>query len=696
MGHEEQVTPVEKVRIALNDGVLLVTLDNPPTAALSADVRLGLAARLDAAEDDPSVLAVVITGADNGFATGAGVQEVADDDVPSLSDLCDRIEAFSKPVCAAINGAALGGGLELALATHLRIATPNARLGAPEITLGLVPNAGGTQRLPKVVGGVAALKLLLSGRAINGATAGQLGLVDAVAAKDLHEVAISRAKALAESTGELKRSSIRRDRLGEGAAFLKAVAEHRKMAEASPLDAPMRLIECIEAALLLPFDVGRGLESAAYDDLVVSDHSRSLRHIFSAERQLQAATRWEGRVLSRPLKTIAVVGAKGVCAEVVVLCLDAGFNVIVAEESDEALEDGTARIIEHFDARVAAKQMSEDAVEQVLDRMQAVSGYRTVATADLVIDPSPRLTKTRAAALDGIMKAGCVLATGAERLMVSKVAASTSRPADVVGLRFFPGVRKNRLVEVTAGETTGPKALSTVRAFARKLDRLILQAGEAKESIGTQLFEALNAAADLCLEEGARYGQIDLALKDWGMPYGSFGYRDVIGLDRVVRPRIFDGARGCGLDEALLASGRMGLSNGQGYYQYRQRGTQIAEDPSIETLAADDRAAKSVKPRNFSDGEIRKRCLAAMAGAGAQVLVDELVKRPADIDMVAVHELGFARRTGGVMFAADLLGLDEVQSLLDEMSEVSPRIPGANSLLRGLVKARKTFSDLNQ
>ena len=693
MGREEQVSPLDKVRSALRDGAYLIELDNPPTGALSSDVRALLSEKLDEAEAAESVVAVVITGQGNCFATGAGVSEHTEIDAPSLADLCDRIERFSKPVCAAINGTALGGGLELALAAHLRVANAEARLGSPEITIGLVPNAGGTQRLPKVVGGVAALKMLLSGRAINGKAARQLGLVDELAEAELVDVTVQRALALAQSQGALRRSSERRDRLGEGAAFLEAVREHRKFAEASALDAPLRLIECIESALLLPYEAGRGLESAAYDDLVDSEQSKALRHVFSAERRLQTATRWEGRVISRPLNTIAVVGARGICAEFVVLCLDAGFNVIVAEESDEALEDGTARIIEHFDARVAANQMSEEDTEAVLDRMQAVSGYRIVADADLVIDPWPKLTKERAQALDGVMKAGAVLALGAERVGIAQAANATSRPADVVGLRFFPGLRKNRLVEVSANKETSPKAMATVRAFARKLDRLILHTGSTTEGIGSRLFEAMNAAADLCLEEGARYAQIDLALKDWGIPFGSFGFRDVIGLDRPTRPRNVADDLGGGLDAVLLNVGRRGLVTRQGYFQYQR--DKASEDPAVEALVEKLRVKRGLRPRTISDGEVRKRCLAAMVGVGAQILTDEIVKRPDDIDMVAVHELGFARRTGGVMFAGDRLGLSEVRKLLDEMTQLTPRIAPPPKMLLDLERTGKSFSDLN-
>ena len=695
MGMNEQVEAAEKVRSEQRDNVLIITIENPPSGALTGDVRSRLFELVETAEADGSVKAIVLTGSEGMFATGAGLSETIADDTPTLAALCDRIEACQKPVVAAIGGPALGGGLEIALAAHMRISTPAARLGAPDITLGVLPNAGGTQRLPKVIGGVAALKLLLSGRAVSGDVARKVGLVDVLEVTDLMAAATSHGAQLAESGAELKRSSVRRDRLGEGTSFLEAVAEHRRAAEASPLDAPSRMIECVEAALLLPYDIGRGMEEAAFDDLVDSEHSKSLRHIFAAERRLQATTRWEGRTASRTIDKVAVISAQGLGAELVVQCLDTGFEVVVADANDEALEAGVGRVIGHYDARVANKVMSEDDVEDLLDRMQAASGYGNLMDVDIVIDPSQVLTKERLATLDASMKAGALLMVGGERVPMSKVASMTSRAADVVGLRFYPGMKKNRLVEMSVDENTSAAAVATARAFARKIDRLILEVTPSKEAIGTRLLEALHAACDLCLEEGAGVEQIDLALKDWGVPFGSFSHRDMLGIRRVNSRSGSEGERGGGIDEVLVATGRLGLSVGRGYYLYRERGKPGIEDPEVEQMIAADRDAKGIKPRRVTDAEVRFRALSAMAGAGAQLLLDGVAKRPADIDMAAVHGLGFARRTGGVMFAADLLGLEEVRRHLLEMSTLSARIPSPPSMIQDLIRAEQDFSSLN-
>ena len=695
MGLEEQVAPANKVRVERRDDVALITIENPPNGSLTGDVRQQLMAEVEEADAKPSIKAIVLTGSSSIFATGAGLHEENDPTMPSLAELCDRIEACGKPVAVAISGSALGGGLEVALSAHLRVATPTARLGAPDITLGVLPNAGGTQRLPKIIGGVAALKILLSGRAIAGEIGQKLGLVDVLDATDPVGAAILHASKMAENGDELRRSSTRRDRLGAGTDFLEAVATHRRAAEASPLDAPVRMIECVEAALLLPYDIGRGMEEAAFEDLVGSEHSKSLRHVFSAERQLQSATKWEGRVASRVIDTVAVIGARGVGSELIVQCLDAGFSVMVAEANDDALEDGVSRIIGYYDARVANKLMTEEDVENILDRMQAVSGFGTVPNADIVIDPYPALSKKRVAAVDAAMKAGAVMLVGGETVSIETVAKMTGREADVVGMRFFPGLKRNRLVELAAGEKTSPRAISTARAFARKIDRLIIETAPCKDSLGVAILEALHAAADLCLEDGASVGQIDLALKDWGLPYGSFALRDQTGIRRMTAQQGLEGTRGGGIDSVIDSLGRIDLAAGKGYYDYPERGKPGVESSEVAAMVAADRDAKAIKPQKMSDGLIRFRCVSAMAGAGAQLVLEGIAKRPADIDMAAIHGLGFARRTGGVMFAADLMGLEEVQKHLLEMSRESARIPSPSPMIQDLIRAGQVFSDLN-
>lgn len=675
------------------EGVAIVTVATPSSGVVSPEVRNTLSEHIASAAANPACQAIVITGRDGHFAMGTHLEfgnDTEDGGAPDLATLCDQIEAVEKPVVAAINGPALGNGLELALAAHARVASPSAKLGAPEITIGLVPGGGGTQRLPKVVGGVTALKMLLSGRSVTGVSAAKIGLVDRLVETDVVDAAVAYANALARSDEPLPRSSTRRDRLGEGNAFLESVAEHRNSAVQSALDAPLRMIECIEAALLLPYDIGRGLEAAAFEDLVDSDHSKALRHVFSAERRLATSSRVTGRTPSRPLGAIGLIGARGIGSEIAVACLDAGFSVTVAESNDEALEAGVSRLIEHYDAQVAKGKLKEDTVEDILDRLQAVCGYATLGDVDVVIDPGPGIARSRVAELDAVMKAGAIFATGSEQVDIATVAAATKRPGDVVGFKLYPGMRTNRLAEIIPSAATAPRALATARVLAQKLDRLVVQAGAGESlGIGVRITDALHAAADLCALDGARIGQVDDALQDWGVPQGSFGWRDAQGLSRSRRKIAEQDLSG-----RLADAGRAGRMSGRGFYAYGQRGGKGIEDPDVVALIEAERREKGITARVMNDGEVKKRCLAAMAGAGAQMLTDGTARSPADIDMVAIHGLGFARRTGGVMFAADLLGLAEVRQLILEMSQRTPHVSPPSPVFQDLIKAGKGFAAL--
>ena len=667
-------------------GVAIITIDNPPVAALSLEMCTALAARFDEVGADPEVTAIVLTGTPGRFAVGAVVTGQEIETARAVADLADRIEASARPVVAAIGGPALGAGLELALAAHLRVAGAAARLGFPDITIGLVPGAGGTQRLPRLIGGTASLRMLLGGRAVQAEAAKSLGLADEIVDGDLVEAACDLAATLVGT--ELSRTSQRRDRLGHSARFLEAVAEQRRMADRSALDAPARIVECVEAALLLPYEIGRGLEIAAFEDLATSDQARALKYVSLAERRLRSTERIAERERSRPLGRIGIAGLTGGGAALAVACLDAGFEVVAAERSEEALEAGVTRVIEGFDARVAAGRMEEGAVDATLDRLHAVAGYRRLEECDLVISTSPRPSKRLIGELDAVMRAGAILTTAAEIAPPERIAGFTSRPADVLGLHLYAGNGRARIVEIVPPPGVGTRALATLRTLARKLDLMAVIAGETSTGIGWRLLDALHAAADLCLLQGASLEHIDTVLADWGFPGGSFARRDAEGLD--ARARLSEG-----LEARLVAAGRTGRGAGAGFYAYTGGARVGVSDKDLASIVTRARTEAGIDTRPPGDVEIRKRCIAAVAGAGARLLQEEAVRRPADIDMIAIHGLGLARRTGGVMFAADTLGLEDVARRLDMMHALDPRIPDGSGTLGRLAQAGKDFAALD-
>ncbi len=689
MGKADAIASEAKWADERRGGTAVLRVVAPGVRALTPEGRADLFKRIDAAEADNSVTSIVLAGDTATFATGTSLEPASEDEPgPDLAALCDRIEACEKPVVAAISGAALGNGLEIAIAAHSRVVGPDARLGAPAMSIGLVPNGGGTQRLPKLIGGLAALKLLLSGRSVGGKTAVKLELAEELASEDVLSAATARAEAMAASGAPLVRNSERRDKLGQGKGFLEIVAQHRAIARSEGSDAPLRLIECVEAALLLPYDIGRGLEQAAFDDLVVSDHSRALRHVLGSERMVQTRSAASGRVMSRPLSHVGVLGARGLGTEVVVAALDSGLEVTVAELSDAALEDGVTRIIEHYDARVTAGNMTDDAVEATLDRMHAVCGYRTLSAVDLVIDPGPAISKARVRELDAVLKAGALLATASDRVDLARIAGATSRPGDVVSLRLYPGLTRHRAAELSHLPETAANATETARAFARRLGRLIIETGPTSPGVGARLTDALHAAADRLVIEGARIGEVDDTLRAWGLPMGSFAWRDVAGLQR--------GADYVSsVDAQMVAAGRTGRSGGRGYYVYQTRGQPATEDPDVLNIIAEMQREEGISPRVVTASEIRHACISAMAGAGAAMLMDSTASRPLDIDMIAIHGLGFQRRTGGPMFAADLIGLQRVSDTLEKLARADDRIQPPADVFADLIRAKKGFADLN-
>jgi 3-hydroxyacyl-CoA dehydrogenase len=666
--------------------VAVITMDNPPVAALSLGLCRAIDAALDEIENSPDVGAIVLAGTDGKFAVGAVVKGEEISASRAVAALADRIENSTRPVVAAIGGVALGAGLELALGAHLRVAGTHARLGFPDVTIGLLPGAGGTQRLPRLIGGTAALRMLLGGRAVSVETAQSLGLVDEIVDGDLVDAACDLARGLIGR--DLPRTSARRDRLGAGAAFLEAVAEQKRMAERSALDAPARIVECVEAALLLPFDIGRGMEAAAFDDLATSDQAQALKYVSMSERRLKAAERISGRERSRPLGRIGIAGLTGGGAAMAVACLDAGFEIVAAERSEEALEAGVTRVIEGFDARVAAGRMEEASVDATLDRLHAVAGYKRLSECDLVISTSPRPAKRLIEEFDSVMRAGAILATAAEIAPPARIAATTSRPADVLGLHLYAGTGRARIVEIVPPPGVGVRAMATLRTLIRKLDLMAVIAGPTSTGMGWRLLDALHAAADLSLLQGASLTRIDTVLADWGFAGGSFARRDAEGLEARAR-------RNEGLEGRLVAAGRGGRAAGAGFYSYPGNGRTGIEDEDLAAIVTRCRTEAGIETRAPSDVEIRKNCIAAVAGAGAQLLQEEAARRPADIDMIAIHGLGLARRTGGVMFAADLLGLEDVARRLDAMHALDPRIANGSGTLGRLAQAGRDFAALD-
>jgi 3-hydroxyacyl-CoA dehydrogenase len=694
----------DKVHYRVEERVALLTIDNPPVNALSQPVRAALGDGLARALADETVDAVVVTAAGRTFPAGADLSEFGrPPGEPRLPDLLARIEAAPKPVVAAIHGSALGGGLELALACHYRLASEEARLGLPEVTLGLVPGAGGTQRLPRLAGAPFALDLMLKGRPVSADEAAEAGLVDGVVEGDLESAALAFAQSLKEEGLGPRPTAEVAAGFADPAAYLAAVAAAREGQRDSALEAPRRIVDCVEAALLMPIETGLVYERAAFDDLVASPQSAALRHLFFAERR---AARFPGidGVAPRDLATLGVVGGGTMGAGITVALLGGDYDVTLLERDEGALETAVARVVDMLDGAVRRGRMAPADRDRRLDRLRGALDYAALGDCDLVIEAVYEdLTAKQAvfAALDAVLPPGAILATNTSYLDVGLLAAGTSRPADVIGLHFFSPANVMRLLEIVVAEETAPATVATALALARRLGKVPVRAEVSDGFIANRMLVAYRKAADEMLEDGAAVAEVDAAMRAFGFPLGPYQVADLAGLDiswarrKRLAPTRDPAERYVAIGDLLCEAGRYGQKNGRGYYAYQKGSTLAVEDPEVVRIIELERRRKGIAPRRFSPDEISRRCLIAMVNEGARLVEEGVAQRPSDIDVAMVHGFAFPRWRGGPMKWADLAGLLLIRQDLQDLAPEDPALWAPAGLLTELVRNGRTFDSLN-
>ncbi|RWB51021.1 MAG: 3-hydroxyacyl-CoA dehydrogenase, partial [Mesorhizobium sp.] len=644
----------------LRGKVLLVTIDHPPVNALSADVRRGLLSAIEAADSDASVEAVLLVGAGRNFIAGADIREFGKPPVPpSLPEVCNRIEACTKPVVAALHGAALGGGLEVALAAHYRIAVEGARLGLPEVQLGLLPGAGGTQRAPRLIGAQAALDLMLSGRHASAKEALAWGLVDRLGASDdilaeglayVHELLASHA-----TVRRTRDASALSDRTASLAAVAAARAQTEKQARG--LFSPLKIVDAVDAAITQSFEEGLRLERQLFLQCIDSPQRAGLIHAFFAEREVLKAP--ETRAAEpRPLDTIGVVGGGTMGAGIAVAVLDAGLPVTMIERDEASLARGRAHIEKVYDGLIAKGRMSAAKKAELLARFSGSTSYQALADADLVIEAvfeDLSVKQAVFAELDRVCKAGAVLATNTSYLDIDAIAASISRPADVIGLHFFSPANIMQLLEVVVPEAVSADVVATAFELAKKLRKTPVRAGVCDGFIGNRILAVYRSAADAMMEDGASPYQIDAAVRAFGFPMGPFQVVDLAGGDigwaaRKRRAATRNpAARYVQIADRLCERGWFGQKTGRGFYLYPEGSRSGQPDPEVEAIIDTERARAGITPRTFTDDEIIRRYMAAMINEGANVVHEGIALRPLDVDVTFLYGYGFPRYRGGPM-----------------------------------------------
>jgi 3-hydroxyacyl-CoA dehydrogenase len=639
------------------DGVLIVTIDNPPVNAASVAMRTGLSAAVSHANESAGIKSVILTGAGKIFVGGADITEFGKPPVdPILPDVCQQIETSGKPVIAALNGAALGGGLEIALACHFRIATQAASVAFPEVKLGLIPGAGGTQRLPRLTGIPVAIDLIGSGRSVKAGEAKALGIVDEVAEVDLLAAALKAALRNAgfRKTGELAVSSASTEEV--------AAASRKVTAKARGQIAPGVAIDLVATTQTTVLGTGLGKERSAFLRLKDSPEAAALRHVFFAEREAAKVAGLEG-VSPRAIKTIGIVGTGLMGSGIAVAALDAGYRVIGVEQSDEAAEKGRERIAGLLERTVKSGRLDAEGFEDRLSRLAVAGSLDALADANLVIEAvfDDLAVKTELfQELDAIVRPDAILATNTSYLDPDQIAAATAHPGRVLGLHFFSPANIMRLVEVVRCAKTEPDVLATGFAVAKQMRKLPILSGVTEGFIGNRIFSAYRRAAEFLLEDGAEPQDIDAAMEDFGFAMGPFSVFDLAGLEIAWARRKRQAAtrdpseRYVDIADRLCEAGRFGQKAGRGWYSYADGRKSV--DPDVTAIIAAAGAAKGIVPRPVGRGEMVERLLAAMATEGQKLLDEKIAARPGDIDLVLINGYGFPAHKGGPMFMSNSAG----------------------------------------
>ena len=645
------------ISTAKHGDILVVTSNNPPVNALGAAVRIGLDAAVKQAAEDDSIKAVVIICEGQTFFAGADITEFSKPPVePMLPAVITKIEALDKPVVAAIHGTALGGGLETALCCHYRVAVPSAKLGVPEVKLGLLPGAGGTQRLPRVVGVKAALEMTAKGDPIPAKLAHQWGLVDQLAEEG---ALLDGALAFANSIKDVRpipRASERTAAPDDDAieAFRKENARKFR-----GFDAPAANIACVEAATRLPFAEGMDFERTEFTKLMFSTQSAAQRHIFFAERQAAKIDGIAKDIALRPINKVGVIGAGTMGGGITMNFLSAGIAVTIVEQAEEALNRGVGVIRKNYEASAAKGRLTSDQVEKAMGLLTPSLSIDDLADCDLIIEAifeNMDVKKEVFGKLDAIAKPGAILASNTSYLNVDEIAASTSRPQDVVGMHFFSPANVMKLLEVVRGAKTADDVLATVMALSKKIKKVAVVAGVCHGFIGNRMLMPRQVEANKLLMEGATPEQIDRVHVEFGMPMGPFQMSDLAGVD-IGWHR--DPSRIETIRDALCAEDRWGQKKGAGFYDYDEK-RNPTPSARVAEIIEDFRSKSNMAKREITDQEIIERTLYTMVNEGAMILEEGMAQRASDIDVVWIYGYGWPVYRGGPMFWAGTEGTDKI------------------------------------
>ncbi len=696
---------INKLSFEVKDGIAVLMLDNPPVNSLGHELREALMAGLERAKGDPGIEAMVLIGSGAGFSGGADIREFGTPKAvayPNLRTVIIEVEASAKPVIAAVGGVCMGGGLELALACHYRVGIPGARIALPEVKLGLLPGAGGTQRLPRLLGVEAALNIIVSGATVPSEKLRDTPLFDAFGDGDLLEHALIFARrVIAEGLGLRQVRDLRLD-MPNAEAYVQ-FARNMIKAAAGPYPAPLACVEAVAAAVEKPFDAGLKRERELFTTLMLSPESAALRHVFQAERAASHILDVPDDTPVRPIAKVGVIGAGTMGGGITMSLINAGLPVVLLETKQDALDRGLANIRRNYQGALRKGTLNEASLAQRLALITPTLDFALLRDVDLIVEAvfeSMEVKRQVFETLDGVVRQGAILASNTSALNLNDIANFTRRPQDVIGLHFFSPANVMRLLEVVRGAKTAKDVLATAMRLSKTMGKIAVVSGVCDGFIGNRMLARYGAAAHDLIMAGALPQQVDAALQEFGMAMGPFRVGDLAGLDigwalRKRRAAEIPGRDFSNVADDLCEAGRFGQKTGAGWYRYEPGSRHPIPDPKVTAIIEQYRRQKGITPRTVGSQEIVERCIYALINEGARIIEDGIAQRSSDIDLVYLNGYGFPAYRGGPMFFADQTGLHDIARALQSIaaqpgSDVGVWTPAP--LLARLAQQGQTFS----
>jgi 3-hydroxyacyl-CoA dehydrogenase len=694
------------VRFENVDGIGVITVDNPPVNALSPGVPEGIVENVERGNANAAIQAMVLIGAGRSFIAGADIRQFGTNRPPPVPGRRPHqiLDASAKPVVAAIHGYALGGGLEIALSAHYRIAVPSAKVGLPEVLIGILPGSGGTQRLPRLIGPKAAMEMIVSGRHVPAEEAKRLGVVDELVEEsgDLRAAAIAMARRVTD-VRPLPRIRDRDEKLAEAKADPGIFDAMRKSIarRARNQKAPYNCIAAVEAACSLPFEDGIRRERELFDELENSAEARALRYAFFAEREVAKLPDIPRDTPLRPIKTAAIVGAGTMGGGIAMSFVEFGFPVKLLEASPEALDRGIARIRSNYETSVRRGSLSEAEMNRRMALIEPVTSYDDIAQCDVVIEAVFERIPVKEEVfkkLDEVMKPGALLYTNTSGIDIDIMANATKRPQDVAGTHFFAPANVMKLFEAVKGAKSAPDTLATAMDLGRKIGKISAMAGNGDGFVANRSRTPFGTEMNIMVEEGARPEQVDKVMVDFGYPIGPFATADLSGLDigydsRQRRAAENPNYRKMPIADAIVEMGRLGQKTGAGWFRYDKGDRTPHPDPDVARLIKEKAAEMGVEQRSFTDEEILRRLLFASVNEACKILEEGKAYRASDIDVMWLNGFGFPRYRGGLMYWADGIGVAEVYRQIQAWHQQYGERWAPSALLRRLAEAGTPLRD---